>query len=458
VIWLNPLALVALALVSAPLLIHLLVQRHAERFPFPTLRFLQPTRLAAIRRHLLEDIPLLLVRAAILAAAAAALAGPLLVTAARRQAWDTRLVRAVVVDDAGGARSLAEAPEARRREPSDAGDPERVALHATRDFEASGDLSDGIRRAVSWLESAPPARREIVIASPLPIGSITAADIAAIPADIGIRFERSGALPSSRTIPFGRIVTTNGEIDREVTLAGPQTLVREVPTTSASRTPWPVEVIAPPVAKPTVDAAIAAVRSQRVLAPVADRRARLMLLSVNDGQSLTPIALAVEPVRVPWIADAVARITRDTDLQSAASRLPRGIADASYTRAPWHVVAVAADGAPVVVAAASPDQLLLASGAPASDLVTPLLMRSIANALAPVPDVTRAEVVPIADTVLREWARSPAAPATPRLDTVDQDDRRWFWIAALGLLAVEAWMRRAKTRLVDEEEGSARVA
>jgi integral membrane sensor domain MASE1 len=106
VIWLNPLALVALAAVSAPVLIHLLVQRRAERFPFPTLRFLRPTRLAAIRRHVLEDIPLLLVRAAILAAAVSALAGPLLVTAARRHAWDRRLVRAVVVDDAAGARRL----------------------------------------------------------------------------------------------------------------------------------------------------------------------------------------------------------------------------------------------------------------------------------------------------------------------------------------------------------------
>src|SRR5439155_23533783 len=86
---------------AAPILIHLLVQRRAERFPFPTLRFLQPTRLAAIRRHLLEDIPLLLVRAAILAAAVAALAGPLLVTPARRQAWDRLLVRAVATDPEG---------------------------------------------------------------------------------------------------------------------------------------------------------------------------------------------------------------------------------------------------------------------------------------------------------------------------------------------------------------------
>jgi hypothetical protein len=98
VFWLNPSALFALVAAVAPILIHLLVQRRAERFAFPTLRSLQPTRLAAIRRHVLEDLPLLAVRGALLAAAVAALAGPLFVTNARRQAWDRRVVRATVVD------------------------------------------------------------------------------------------------------------------------------------------------------------------------------------------------------------------------------------------------------------------------------------------------------------------------------------------------------------------------
>src|SRR6266852_3757250 len=100
--WLNPSALFALAALAAPILIHILIQRRAERFPFPTLRFLQPTRLAAIRRHLLEDLPLVAVRVAVIAVAVAALAGPLMLTAARRQAWDRRIVRAVVTDTVGG--------------------------------------------------------------------------------------------------------------------------------------------------------------------------------------------------------------------------------------------------------------------------------------------------------------------------------------------------------------------
>ena len=128
-IWLNPAALFALGAVAAPILIHILIQRRAERVPFPTLRFLQPTRLAAIRRHVLEDLALLAVRVALLAAAVAAVAGPLIVTPARRHAWNQRVVLATVADE---------------------------------------DLHDGIRRAVLRLEMAPPARREIVIASALP--------------------------------------------------------------------------------------------------------------------------------------------------------------------------------------------------------------------------------------------------------------------------------------------------
>ena len=138
---------------------------------------------------------LLAVRVALLAAAVAALAGPLFVTAARRQAWDRRIVRAVVVDDV--ARSFQP-----RRSPSPKGG---HALQRT--FEAAS-LPDGIRRAILWLERRPRGG-ELVVASPFPIGSMTA-DVAAIPAGIGVRFERTGTLPGTRTVPAGRLLTSGG--------------------------------------------------------------------------------------------------------------------------------------------------------------------------------------------------------------------------------------------------------
>jgi hypothetical protein len=435
VLWLNPLALFALTAVAAPILIHILIQRRAERFPFPTLRFLQPTRLAAIRRHLLEDWPLLAARVALLAAAAAALAGPLIVTNERRQAWDRRVARAIVSDD--GAR-----PRATERAP---------AAELQQTFKATS-LSDGIRRAVLWLDSAPPARREIVMASPFPIGSITAADIESIPAAIGVRFERAGALPATRTVPGGRLLTSDGVRALEVTLSGEQTSTSDA--AAGGSIGLPIDVVSPRGEKAVIDAAVAAVLSQRVWAAPPDRGARLILVPPRAGSpnrmgggdkpSVAEQVSDASPIAQPWMADAAARIARDPDLNAAAARVAAGLPGSPFGAAPWQAMVSAADGAPLAVVAASANRLLVASAAPASDLATPVLLRSIANAMASMSDLRAAEVVPIADAALQRWSR-PASPVTsPRIGTVEQDDRRWLWLAVLGLLAIESWIRRPR--------------
>jgi hypothetical protein len=438
VLWLNPSALFALAAIAAPILIHILIQRKAERFPFPTLRFLQPTRLAAIRRHLVEDWPLLAVRVALLAAAAAALAGPLIVTSGRRQAWDRRVARAIVTDGSA-------------RRPGGDGAP-APALQQT--FSATS-LSDGTRRAVLWLDSAPPARREIVIASPLPIGSVTDADIGSIPAAIGVRFERAGTLPATRTVPAGRLLTAAGVRALQVTLTGPQTSASD--TAAGDAIGLPIDVVSPPDQRTDLDAAVSAVLSQRVRAAPPDRRARLLVVppEVVPPQAPPQVVQAfrpalaegvsdASPIAQPWMAAAAARIARDPDLRAAAARVARGLSDPRFAAPPWQTLTSAADGLPLAAAAGSANRFVVASAAPASDLATPVLLRSMANAIASVPDLSAAEVVPIADAMLQRWSR-PAAPMTsPRIDTVAQDDRRWLWLAAVGLLALETWIRRAR--------------
>jgi hypothetical protein len=461
IIWQSPPVLFALAAAAAPILIHILVQRRAERVPFPTLRFLQPTRLAAIRRHVLDDGALLAVRVAILAAAVAALAGPLVITAARRQFWDRRIVRAVVVDGSDVARPFpgrgrgAESPALQQ---TDRG-PERAAIHLSREFIATS-LSDGIRRAVAWLEKAPPARREVVVVSPFAIGSLTAADVAAVPASIGIRFERTGTLPSTRTVPAGRVLGGGGVLAREVTLDGVQTSVRDA--AAAEPSSWPIEVAHAPTAKQAIDAAVAAVLSQRVWAPAPDRRARLVVIDADMGYDPFSVAGA-SPIRTPWMADAAAGLLRDNELQTAAARVATGFADEKLLAAPWQTVAFSADGRAVAVAAAeSPDRLVVASAAAASNIVTPLLMRSLANGIGAVPDLQHGELAPIADRLLREWARPAAIPAAPAADAFRQDegenDRRWLWLAALCLLGIEMWMRRARNAATEAREEVARVA
>ena len=438
--WQNPALLFALALVAAPILIHILVQRRAEPLPFPTLRFLQPTRLASIRRHLIDDGALLAVRAAILAAAVAAFAGPLVITPARRQAWDRRLVRASVID-------------------ASSSDAARAALAATppaflsREFTASS-LPDGMRRAAAWLESSPPARRELIVASPFPIGSITTADVAAIPRAIGVRFARAGALPPVRTIDAGPVLAIDGLVAREATLDGPRTVVRETPIAGGAA--LPIEIVNSRDARPAVDAAVAAVLSQRVQAPGAGHRARVVIVDPARNVETT-----TSQVLTPWIADAIARVMRDPDLQTAARRVAAGF-DGPRLPLPWLPIAAAADGRPLAAAAEDGERLIVASAAPPADLFTPVLLRAIANSLGVLPDLTRAEVVPIPDPWLREHERAPSPPVPPTGDALRNDDhdndRRGFWLAALALLAIEGWMRRSRQRAAEAREEASRVA
>jgi hypothetical protein len=448
-IWLNPIALFALAAVAAPILIHILIQRRAERVPFPTLRFLKPTRLAAIRRHLLDDLPLLAVRVALLVAAAVALAGPLLVTSARKQSWDRRIVRATVI-----------APNVARPFQGRDGGAESPAPHQEQTFE-SATLADGIRRAILWLDQAPPGRREIVIASPFPIGSISAAALAAIPPDVGVRFERTGTLPATRTVPGGRLFTAEGAHSREVILDADRTSVRE--TAVSEPASWPIDVISSSAAKPAIDAAIAAVRSQRVWAAPPNRRARLVVVDGTEpGNAASLVAQGFSPAIMasPWMADAAASIARDAGLRAASAQIAAGLTDPRFAAPPWQRLVSSGDGRPLVVAAASADRFVVASAVPPSDLATPILVRAIANAMAQVPDLQAAEVMPITDAQLQRWSRPSTPTSSPRTETVDEDDRRWLWLTVLCLLALEMWIRRVRTGAVanDRSEDRARVA
>jgi hypothetical protein len=454
-VWREPLVLLALGSVAAPILIHILVQRRAERFAFPTLRFIAPTRLAAIRRHLLEDAALLAVRIAILIVTIAALAGPLIVTAARRRAWDQQIVRAVVTDTAGTAAGTELVPPAKvdqgRSLHPDEGRPLR--LEAQKYVDAAS-LKDGIRRAIAWLDTAPPGRRELVIRSPFPIGSLTAADIAEIPSAVGIRFERQGTLPPTRTVPGNVVLTSDGSFRQTVTLDGVRTLVTD--TAAAGAIDWPIVLSSAETDRPMLDAAVAAVRDERVWAPSPNHRARFVV--IDAAATASPALAAASAIQQPWMAEAIVRIVRDRDLQSAATAVGAGSSDPRFSAAPWQTLVSAGDGRPLILAAAADAQLLVVSAAAAKELITPVLLRTVANAVAEPADLQRAEVVPIPEQVLRGWARDAGPVAAPRLDTIVDDGRRWFWLSALLLLALETWMRRSRTSVAIQAEEQSRVA
>src|SRR5262249_21436201 len=185
--------------------------------------------------------------------------------------------------------------------------------------------------------------------------------------------------------------------------------------------------------------------------------ARLVVAGAPDA-SVAP-AIEARDSLAPWMAEAIARMARDADLQHAASRITDGLGDSRFSSRAWRSITVSADGRTLVAAAASGDHLVVVSGAPPADALTPLLVRALVNGLADVPDLVPFEVVGIADEQLAAWSRPATAPASPRLRDVDADDRRWLWIAALVLLGVEALLRRAdrRERSSIEQAGDVRV-
>ena len=83
----------------------------------------------------------------------------------------------------------------------------------------------------------------------------------------------------------------------------------------------------------------------------------------------------------------------------------------------------ASDGHPMAAAAGSPSGLVVATTADASDLAMPILLRSIANALAAPLDLQREEIVPIPDATLQRWSRPPKPLVSPQLESIGTDDR-----------------------------------
>ncbi len=177
-ILLNPAGLASLIGLAAPILVHLLLRRRARRVPFPSLRFVQPSHAAAVRLRAITDRRLLCIRCAVVAAAALALARPLLVTPDRRDGWNARTVRAIVVDAT---------PSAGR--PSAAVDEERRTAFRSTVIQSEA-IDDGIAEAVNWLTAAPPARREVVVLSDFQRGTVDRVMVDRVPASIGVRLRQ----------------------------------------------------------------------------------------------------------------------------------------------------------------------------------------------------------------------------------------------------------------------------
>jgi hypothetical protein len=279
VVFLSPLVWLGALAVLLPIAIHLLTRATRTPVTFPTIRFLETTRLSATSRHRIQDWPLLLLRVAIVLIAVAALAGPIVVTPAREAAWRARVARAVVLED-------------RTAAPDD----ELRSAAAGRTF-ARQRLRDAVSDAVRWLEQQEPSTREIVVLSAFRRGVTDAADFATVPAHIGIRLVRTADGSGVREREISRLVWRDGRAVRvleRMTLGPDATELREIDADPLDEIP--VRVTASPEEQPLADAALRAV--------------------LRRGLRLPPAGL-LEPITVAWPGD-VERLAAALEARLAA--------------------------------------------------------------------------------------------------------------------------------------------
>lgn len=266
------------------------------------------------------------------------------------------------------------------------------------------DIVDAVADAARWLAAQPPAAREVVLVGAFRRGSVTVAHLAAIPPSTGIRFVRMKGAPGVRDVALPVLLARRRLDDGATSLDGRLVIER---------------------------------RQVRL----EDEGTR-----VSEGPR-TPAAndllrIVSAPAEQP-LADAALRAALTSGLRwsNSATRIL--------------VVWEGADEAAV-------QQML--NGATAVRMARPVPASVSASAVAAAVErftaasVAALEPVPISAEQLQAWSRPPGAvPADAR--PVDEGDRRWFWGLALGLLALEQWLRRASNRsAIVQPRVAARVA
>jgi hypothetical protein len=418
--WLAPGAFVALALVAGPVIVHLLARRNARRVIFPATHFVRAAQSAAVRLRRPSDVGLLLLRMAIVAAAVVAAAQPLVLTPWRLARWNGRVSRAVIVDASRGLVSPAVA--------SRLGDQEAQGAFAARRLNTS-NLADGIERAARWLDGVPPSRREVVLISDFQIGALADGDLAAIPADVGIRLIRAGVQPDSRRAASSPIDGWRGGVwQATTTIDAAGTRASWTRTGSAGVPSW-ISVSASPADAASADRALRAAVSLGV--PAGDNGHRV-LVRFAGATVLTPPA---QPVRSPWIAAAAIALQH-----------------ADLIRGAGPVTVLERDGIMLVDAPFA-----------AAALAAPAVVRAALLSVRPEAVVDpQSEVSTLPDTDLARWRRQSAPVARSAIPLADDSDARWLWLSALVLLGLESRVRGGRARharvLATDGEGHADAA
>jgi len=438
--WLNPAALWALPLAAAPVLIHLLRTHHATRVAFPSLRFVPRSRMAAVRMRLPSDVALMFVRVAIVALSIVALAGPIVLTAARTAAWNSRTARAVVVDtsDSMGVPDATGVP------------PERAAAEAAAAELASAtygvrlearDLRQGMARASAWLAASPPARREVVVISDFQRGGLTRTTTVSMDGGVGVRFVPIGRRAETSSFEGARVLGAGDAAAREQTIEATANTTAVAVRPSVSGEAPGLRLIGPPGAEREL------ARLRRVLA----------LAGTFASAADQPIAVQLDggtaeasPAPIPpgWMLGTVLRLLNDPASASPGATVQSGPAGVPT---PWLTLASNPRGEALVRAAASGAELLVDVKAPVDSLFAAEVVRAVLNARIDPGTYDEHEIARVDEALLVGLSRPPGPVTLEAWRTSEASDTRWAWLAALTLLGVEQWLRGRSVRTRAEE-------
>jgi hypothetical protein len=436
--WTNPGALWALVIAGAPVIIHLLRRHRAARIPFPSLRFVRSAESSAVRLRWPSDAWLLLLRVAALGLAVCAIAGPVVLTESRLARWNERAARAIVVDssasmtvrDADGVEPARLADEAAQAEARSTEGSVRID---------AADVREGLRQAVAWLSSSPPARREIVIITDSQRGTLDNGTLRRVPEAIGIRITSIGRSHSSRTI------------DGPELIAGPNRARRQIVTLTPESTAVRLDGGVP-------------VRGFRVVGPAGDATASVRLFDVA-GRAGTiapapdqPIAVRfdvsgkvpeVSPLKSGWMLTTILELMVEPSVRAIAATDGSVLGD-DFGRAPWTTV-IERDTKPVVSAAALDGELLLQIGGAPDGLFAAAVVRAALNSRHGRSPYGEQEIARIGPATLTAFQRSAAPIDRDAWRQVRATDARWCWMLALVALLAEQWLRARSRRQQSQE-------
>lgn len=434
--WLAPGALLGGFAIALPFLIHMMGRGRTTVVRFPSLRFLDASRLLPERRTRIHDVSLLLLRAAAIVAAAVALAQPRVRPHAVAPAADAGTSRVVVLDTSASMQrpSLgggSAATVANRLADSLVGNAARGGLVVR-----AADLRSALQGASAWaaLQSG---RVEIAVVSDFQRDAIDAAAVARVERKLGLQFVRVPVVGSSLPM-VSRSRQGGSDVSARIAFVGNRTDVTWTVAAGRDR-PSRIDVRAASGGKPgaalPVERLVVATRRAADVVGVAELpdSAQVKVAVRFSGSASGSSPQLAGPLVSRRQAGIVARMFADPLLEHDA--VGDG-GDGGPLRDPivGAVGSVLEEGTPT---------LTVVSNATLGTVEAVSLVAAIARAASAAP-VSELDPDIIADTTLAGWSRAAAdRPAVLLANPAEAStfDGRWFWVLALLLIGAETVLR-----------------